>query len=222
MKKSKLVFAIMAVTYMIVAILDFMKWLTISENILLGLSISALFSALSDIMANGANIMINLNEFDYIIGLTSSFLETKISQSQYNPAINIRNVKSGIESMSKGYKTAKHPNEYCQGRKIKLWNISSQILFILSIAVFILAPFFPVIFEQSYSVMLTLCAFSAMCLNLFFGEYLSDIVDKKTSFQNKEQLIIQMAYPDFPQFLTFRFCCYEDYIAMMRASGGQV
>ncbi len=222
MKKSKFLFAIMAVTYILIAIASVLQWLTISENILLGLSMSALFSALSDIMASGANIMIIRNEFDYIIGLTSSFLETKISQSQYNPATNIRNIKFGIESMSKGYKTAKHPNEYCQGRKIKLWNISSQILFILSIVVFILAPFFPVIFDQSYSVMLTLCAFSAMCLNLYFGEYLSDIVDKKNSFLNKEQSIIQMAYPDFFQFLTFRFCCYEDYVAMMRASGGQV
>jgi len=183
---------------------------------------SALFSALSDIMANGENIVMSRNEFNYTILIASGFLEMKISQNQYNPMINIRNVKLGIESMGKGYKTAKHPNEYCRGRHIKFLNIFSQIFFILSIAVFILVPFFSIASEQFYSVVITLSAFSAMCLNLYLGEYLVDIVERKSSFQNKEQLIIQMAYPDFSQFLTFRVCCYEDYVAMTRESGGQV
>lgn len=221
MKKSKHIFAIMAVTYVVIAIASSLQWIIVSENILFGLSMSALFSALSDIMENGANILTNRNEFDYIIHITSSFLEMKISQNQYSSMINTRNVKLGVESMSKGYKAAKHPNEYCQGKCIKFWNISSQIFFILSIAVFILVPFFSMISDQFYSVVLTLSAFSAMCLNLYFEEYLANIIEKKNSFLNKEQIIIQMAYPDFSQFLAFRIYCYEDYIAMTRASGGQ-
>ena len=201
MKKSKHIFAIMAVTYVVIAIASSLQWIVINENILLGLSMSALFSALSDIMANGENIVMSRNEFNYTILIASGFLEMKISQNQYNPMINIRNVKLGIESMGKGYKTAKHANEYCRGRHIKFLNIFSQ---------------------QFYSVVITLSAFSAMCLNLYLGEYLVDIVERKSSFQNKEQLIIQMAYPDFSQFLTFRVCCYEDYVAMTRESGGQV
>ena len=222
MKKSKHIFAIMAVAYVVIAIASSLQWIVINENILLGLSMSALFSALSDIMANVENIVMSRNEFNYTILIASGFLEMKIYQNQYNPMINIRNVKLGIESMGKGYKTAKHPNEYCRGRHIKFLNIFSQIFFILSIAVFILVPFFSIASEQFYSVVITLSAFSAMCLNLYLGEYLVDIVERKSSFQNKEQLIIQMAYPDFSQFLTFRVCCYEDYVAMTRESGGQV
>lgn len=222
MKKSKHIFVIMAATYAAIAIVSFLRRIVISENILFGLSMSALFSALSDIMASGANIATSRNEFDYIIYIASDFLESKISQNQCNPVINTRNVKLGIESMSKGYKFARHPNEYDQGNCIKFWNASSQILFVLSIAVFILVPFSPTIPDQFYSVVLTLSAFSAMCINLYLGEYLADVLDKKNSFLNKEQVIIQMAYPDFFQFFTFRVHCYEDYIAMTRAFGGQV
>lgn len=222
MKKSKYIFVIMAVSYAAIAMVSSLRWIVISENILVGLSMSALFSALSDIMANGANIATSRNEFGYIIHITSAFLESKISQNQYSPVINTRNVKLGIESMSKGYKFARHPNEYDQGNYIKFWNASSQILFVLSIAVFILVPFSPMIPDQFYSVMLTLSAFSAMCINLYMGEYLADILEKKNSFLNKERLIIQMAYPDFSQFFTSRVYCYEDYIAMARAFGGQV
>lgn len=193
MKRSKHIFAIMAVMYVVIAVASSLQWIVISDNILIGLSMSALFSALSGIMENGANIITNRNEFAYIVCIASNFLETKISQNLYSPLINIRNVKFEVESMSKGYKTAKHPKEYCQGWYYKFWNISSQIFFILSIAVFILAPFFSMISDQIYSVVLTLVAFSAMCINVYLGEYLADIIEKKNSFLNKEQVIIQMA-----------------------------
>ena len=67
MKKSKHIFAIMAVTYVVIAIASSLQWIVINENILLGLSMSALFSAISDIMANGENIVMSRNEFNYTI-----------------------------------------------------------------------------------------------------------------------------------------------------------
>jgi len=79
MKKSKHIFAIMAVTYVVIAIASSLQWIVINENILLGLSMSALFSALSDIMANGENIVMSRNEFNYTILIASGFLEMKIS-----------------------------------------------------------------------------------------------------------------------------------------------
>ena len=38
MKKSKHIFAIMAVTYVVIAIASSLQWIVINENILLGLS----------------------------------------------------------------------------------------------------------------------------------------------------------------------------------------
>lgn len=214
MKKSKHFFAIMAVTYTIIAILNFGEWVTVSENILLGLSMSALFSALSDILSNIVGICANQNEFDYLIQIASEFLTAKISNNIYSSLIDSRNVKLNVENMSKGYKTAVHPSDYCKRKTNVLVNILSQICFILSITVFILAPF-PLILlrQQSYSVLLTLLAFASMCLNLYLEEHISDIIQKKTHFFNDTQLIIQMAYSDFTSFLNLRFSYYEDYIA---------
>ena len=63
MKKSKYVFAIMAAVYLGVAIAGSVGWLIITENILLGLSLSALLSAVSDIFYNiGYRYIIN-NDF---------------------------------------------------------------------------------------------------------------------------------------------------------------
>lgn len=141
MRKSQYVFIIMAVAYIVIAILNLREWVTVSENILFGLSMSALFSSLSDIFSNIVGKRIYQNEFDYIIKITSDFLAEKISNNPLNSLIDIRNVKQNVENISKGYKKAVHPNEYCKRKVNVLINISSQICFILSITVFILAPF---------------------------------------------------------------------------------
>lgn len=67
MRKSKNVFLLMAVIYFAVAILGNTEYLTISENILLGLSLSALLSSISDILYNISSRRIAANELDYII-----------------------------------------------------------------------------------------------------------------------------------------------------------
>ena len=80
--------------------------------------------------------------------------------------------------------------------------VLSQICFILSIAVFILLPFLPTIFQSSISTLLTLGAFAAMCFNQYITEAITDILNKRNDdFMNKEQVIIQTAYPDFSNFL---------------------
>lgn len=214
MRKSQFVFAIMAAAYFVIAILNFKEWITVSENILLGLSMSALLSAFSDICSNIVGICTYQNEFDYAIKVTSDFLEAKISNNIFSSLIDSRNVKFNVERMSKGYKKAVHPNEYYQRKINALINISSQICFILSIAVFILSPFPLPLFQQSYSVFLTLFAFAAMCFNLFLEELKANITEKKAHFFNDTQLIIQMAYSDFMDFLNFRLYHYENYISI--------
>lgn len=220
MRKSQFVFAIMAAAYFVIAILNFGKWITVSENILLGLSMSALLSALSDIFSNIVDIRTDQNEFDYIIQVTSNFLEAKISNNLFSPLIDSRNIKLNVESRSKGYKKAVHPNEYCKRKINALINMLSQVCFILSIAVFILSPFPLPLFRQSYSVLLTLFAFAAMCFNLFLEEITADIAQKKAHFFNDTQLIIQMAYSDFMGFLNWRLNYYEDYISIANMQGG--
>ena len=84
MKKSKCFFITMTIVYLAVAISGWFGWIKITENILLGLSLSALLSAVSDILSNIGNRYIVMNEFDYIIRITSEFLTDKISKNCFN------------------------------------------------------------------------------------------------------------------------------------------
>lgn len=129
MRKSQHVFVIMAVAYAAIAILNLREWVAVSENILFGLSMSALLSSISDALSNIVGIHTNQNEFGYIVQTTSDFLETKISHNIYSPLIDTRNVKLNVENMSKGYKKAVHPNEFWKRKSNVLVNKLSQICF---------------------------------------------------------------------------------------------
>lgn len=224
MKKSKFVFAIMTAVYLGVAIAGSIGWLTISENILLGLSLSALLSAASDILNNVGLLCAVTNEFNYIIRTTVAFLEDKISKNSpiMNSNINVRNVKRNVESMSKNYEKAIHPNEYCKKRSIKLLFMLSQMCFIISIGVFILVPFLPIQSLQSVSTFLTLLAFAAMSCNLHISEAVSDKSTTRNCFLNNEQLIIQTTYPDFSNILNAQLYYHEDYIAATSTQEGDL
>lgn len=214
MKKSKFVFIIMAVIYFAVAIADGFGWLTITNNILLGLSLSALFSSISDIFANFVWKNALANEFAFMTQITSDFLSEKITQNVYSSIINIRNVKLGVENMSNKCQTAVHPSDYHKLKRNTVINTISMGCFILSIAAFILFPFFPPINLPTISMILTLMAFAAMCFNLYMGETISELVEEKNSFMNNTHVLIQIAYPDFSDSFNLQMNYHEDYVAM--------
>lgn len=219
MKKSRNLFLTMAVIYFSVAILGKLEYLTIPENILLGLSLSALLSSISDILCNIGGKFMAANEFDYIIHVSWKFLDDKISHNEYvaNPNIDVRNVRLTVDHMSKSHEKAIHPNVYCKKKIIRILFTLSQIGFILSLGTFVLVPFLPPLFQQSLSTFLTLLAFSAMSFNLHIGEEIECIIALKNNFMNQEQLIIQTAYPDFSGMLTAQLYYYEDYVAVINA-----
>lgn len=215
MRKSKNIFMIMAVIYCGVAVLGEFEYLTISDNILIGLSLSALLSSISDILYNLGCKRMATNEFSYIIHVTMAFLDDKISHNicVANPNINIRNVRLTVEQMCKDHGKAIHPNEYCKKRYIGILGFFSQVGFVLSLGVFILVPFLPAFSKPSFSTFLTLSAFSTMCVNLHISEEIADMATIKNNFMNQQQLIIQTAYPDFSNMLTAQLYYYEDYVA---------
>lgn len=208
MRKSKNVFLIMAVVYFAVGLLGGFGCLIISENILLGLSLSALLSSISEILYNIVWKKTATNEFDYIVRVTLNFLSEKKACNAYinNPNINVQGVRRCVEGMSKDHKKALHPVEYGKKKFINVLYELSQICFILSIVVFVLLPFLPIIVQSSISTVLTLSAFASMCYNLHVTEAIAEILSKQNDdFKNKEQLIIQTAYPDFINFLSEQF-----------------
>lgn len=207
MKKSKFVFIIMAVIYFSAAVLDGIGLLTITDSILLGLSLSALLSAISDILYNIGWLKTVTNEFNFIIRVAVEFLSEKQARNipSANPNVNIKLVKQYIQGMSKNYKDAVRPVEYDKKKFITAFKIGSQAAFVVSIAVFVIFPLLSASFQVSISTVLTLGAFSAMCLNLYIEEAIADVLSKRNDdFMNKEHLIIQTAYPDFVSFFNDR------------------
>lgn len=207
MKKSSFVFIIMATIYFVVAILDGFGWMTITDNVLLGLSLSALLSTISDVLYNIGWLKTVSNEYNYIIQVTVNFLSEKRTNNvpNTNPNINMDGVNQYIKEMSKNYKNAIHPYEYDKKKSITFTKVSAQVFFIFSITIFILIPFLKISIPQSILTALTLGAFSAMCFNFYLGEAISEKANKKNDdFMNKEQVIIQTAYPDFCFYLNKR------------------
>lgn len=206
MRKSKFVFIIMAVIYFAAAVLDGIGLLTITDSILLGLSLSALLSAISDILYNIGWLKSAINEFDFIIRVAVEFLSEKQARNIFsaNPNVNIKLYRQYIQGMSKNYKDAVRPAEYDKKKFITALKISSQIAFVLSIAVFVIFPLLSASFQVSISTFLTLGAFSAMCLNWYITEAIADVLSKRNDFMNKEHLIIQTAYSDFVSFFNDR------------------
>ena len=212
MKKSSFVFIIMAVVYLAIAISGGVGWLTIPDNILLGLSLSALFSAISDILYNIGWKSTVRNNLDYTIRVAVEFLTEKQANNTLiaNPNINIVGVRQAIKEMSNNYQNARHPVDYDKKRFITIMKVGSQISFIISITIFICSPFLSLPFNSSFSSIITLVAFSAMCFNLYLVEAISEIINKRNDFLNKEQLIIQIAYPDFFNYFNVRLQAYVE------------
>ena len=211
-KKSSFVFIIMAVVYLAIAISGGVGWLTIPDNILLGLSLSALFSAISDILYNIGWKSTVRNNLDYTIRVAVEFLTEKQANNTLiaNPNINIVGVRQAIKEMSNNYQNARHPVDYDKKRFITIMKVGSQISFIISITIFICSPFLSLPFNSSFSSIITLVAFSAMCFNLYLVETISEIINKRNDFLNKEQLIIQIAYPDFFNYFNVRLQAYVE------------
>ena len=87
--------------------------------------------------------------------------------------------------MSKNYKDVVRPTEYEKKKFITALKIGSQIAFVLY-------------FKSQFQPFWPWGVFSAMCLNWYITEAIADVLSKRNDdFMNKEQLIIQTAYPDF-------------------------
>ena len=92
--KSKFVFLILFFGYVFIAIGDLFAFVTSGQEIIFGLSLSALLMSLSD-CATGVTIgLCQRNEMRYITKCSSRFIEDKLKKKVFpvNQGINIRNV----------------------------------------------------------------------------------------------------------------------------------
>lgn len=202
MRKSKYIFLILSLLYVLIYILNILHIVTIDENIMLGLTASAFFMSLSDVCNNILICRITRNELGYICYLTSNTLQEYISSGITETSlVNVRNLKNNVERLVPNYKKKIHPNKFYMSMINKILSTMGNVCFVLSITFFVLTPYLAVIVNQQISICLTLLAFSTMCFNIFITEKTGDYLERKNNFMNNTQILIQSFSPGFIEFL---------------------
>lgn len=216
MIKSKYVFLIMAVVYGAIAVGSKYNLIIVTENILFGLSLSALLSSLSDLLEKIIAACNAKNDFYFITSISLEFIENMSTKIPVNPGVSISTVKANTEELNASHRNATHPSVFEKEKFNVILRSIAIGFFIASISVFIFTPYLPVSIERAISVLITLLAFAIVCLNLFLDEQIAEISQKKFEFQKSEQFAIGIAYPNFYEFLNLRLYHNADYIAMKK------
>ena len=216
MKKTKYVFLIFSVVYILIIVLQFTNVIIISDMILLGLSLSALFMSLADLFENINTLLVVENELNFVCLFASNFLNEHIPTQMgvSSSMINIRNLKKNVELLAPNYKKGVHPSEFMKRKINKVLSVMYVICFVISIASFILVPFFKNVQNiQFLSRIFTLLAFSVMCFNLFISECIVEVTEKRNGFFNDKQLLIEMIHQGFMNYLNSILYQHEDWVA---------
>ena len=204
MTKSRHVFLIFSFIYIGIAIGGMFSLLTISDNVLLGLSISSLFISLADAINNYDSVKKWKNDYNFSLLLSSEYLQRKIDNGYSSIGnFDIYNIKYNIEVLMTKSNPI-HPVEYAKKTRFKVLDIISTIFFTIGIASFIVVPFFKSEIGYNISRYITVLAFSFVCGNLFLCDIEKDIMQKNYSFMNDKQSLISAVFPEYMNEFAFR------------------
>lgn len=217
MSKAKLIFLILAVGYIFIGVLSLIGVVDVSNIVLLGLSLSAFFTSLSDTLNQWIICGSQKNHMFYIAKFSVKFINNRLETGaqQFSNSISIRNVKKNIENQNPRFEKSTHPNIYAEKVRIKFLTILTYVFYVLSVVSFIIPPFIKGDFAilDKVSIFIAICAFSVMCLNMFLSELNSDLSKKIFDFFNYTQPIVNSVYPDFMGMLNSQLNYREDLTA---------
>lgn len=199
MNKSKYVFLILFIAYLGIGIGSRFGIIILSNNVLLGLSLSALFMAIGDAVDNIVKMCMWENDYRYTLYLTSKFLEQKIMAGLINnPSIDVNNLKENIDSLRRITKEPMHPTNYGKLFVFRCLEKISISCFVIGVSCFIVMPFLRWKVENDgISAMITIFAFSVMCINLFLNDVTNETLKDNAYFINDKQSVIQSVYIDY-------------------------
>lgn len=214
MSKAKLIFLILAVGYIFIGVLSLIGVVDVSNIVLLGLSLSAFFTSLSDTLNQWIMCGSQKNHMSYIAKFSVKFINNRLETGaqQFSNSISIRNVKKNIENQNPRFEKSTHPSIYAEKAHIKFLTILNYVFYVLSVISFIIPPFVKVDFAilDRISIAIALWAFGVMCLNMFLSELNSDLSRKMFDFFNYTQPIVNSVYPDFMGMLNSQLNYRED------------
>lgn len=215
MKKSKYIFIILAIVYALMAILYPFDILNISENLLFALSSAALLISASDAVSKFCSYLCIKNTYYADLKTTIDFLDSMIASGLTNTrTINVRNVRENYKGLLKDSYTFCHPYDYAQKAILKNLSFISLLLFIMGITAFIIIPFFGfTISDTKITSIITILAFSAMALSLFFDELIDERQTDINMLINEKHLAIHAEYPGFKLYFDSNMYYRNDLIA---------
>lgn len=219
MKKSKYIFIILFIIYLLIGILSPLDVLNIGDNLLFALSAAALFVSASDVISKVHIYRNTSNSYYAALKITIDFLDNKIKCNQTsNLVINVRNVKGNLEILQKKNYKFCHPDDYMKKKSNSALNTFSLLLFIAGISSFIFIPFIKKdISNSAITSVITILAFAAMSLSLFLDEI---IIEKQTDYNNlinEKHLLIQGSFWDFQNYFQTNMFYRKDLIAFQDA-----
>ena len=214
MRKSKYIFIILAIVYGVVAIAEVNNLLLVDNNVIFGLSTSALLISVSDCCCKLYMLINEKNNYNETLKYTIDFLENKISNGYaYNPAFNTRNLKEHLELLLNNRQSV-HPMDFCKNRKYIVLQKMYMALFAIGIAAFIIIPFIDYDLSSScITSFVTLLAFVAMNIGMYIDERVYDVRENNAELFNDKHLIIQNGYSDFRNYFESKLYYRNDYMA---------
>lgn len=223
MRKSKYIFVILAIMYLGVAIAEVNNLLLVENNVIFGLSVSALLISVSDCCYKFHTLINEKNNYNETLKYTIEFLENKISNGYaYNLAFNTRNLKEYLEVIFNNGKSV-HPMDFCKQRKYLVLQKIYMVLFTTGIASFIIIPFIDYdLSSSSIASFVTLLAFVAMNIGMYIDERIYDVRESNADLFNDKHLIIQNGYSDFRNFLDSKLYYRNDYMAQDGSQSGEI
>ena len=214
MSKSKFLFLVLAVGYIFIGVLSLIGVVDVSNIVLLGLSLSAFFTSLSDTLNQWIMCGSQKNHMSYIAKFSVKFINNRLETGaqQFSNSISIRNVKKNIEIQNPRFEKSFHPSVFAEKTRIRILTILTYVFYVLSVISFILPPFVKANYAilDRISIFIAILAFSVMCLNMFLSELNSDLSKKVFDFFNYTQPIVNSVYPDFMGMLNSQLNYRED------------
>lgn len=217
MKKTRGIFLILVIVYMLIGTMGAAGIISVGSNLLFGLAVSSLLMSVSDIMDDAVLMKKGVNEYRFLLKCTTAFLDQELGEDtdrfMKNPTL--CTVKQELVNTKVNFEKAEHPVQFERRQLFAVTERLAAVLFALSIAAFILVPFVnQEWFSARASILMTVWAFAALCMDLYVQELISDTEDARHIFWNQTQLMLQSTYPEFPGYLNQMICCQEEYDAM--------
>lgn len=216
-KKTRGIFLILVIVYMLIGTMGCLEVISVGSNLLFGLAVSTLLMSVSDICDDVVLMKKGVNEYGFLLKCTTSYLEQEMGADSErfmkNPTL--CTVKQELINTKVDFEKTVHPLQFDRRQIFMVTEKLSAVLFALSVAAFILVPFVnQEWFSSRASILMTVWAFTALCLDLYVQELISDTDDARHAFWSQTQLMLQTTYPEFPAYLNQMICCQEEYDAM--------